>query len=560
MKGSIAARAVLAVAAICCVAAAHATSTVTSTFAAFSIGVSDLDPSDGVAPSVTLDPASTSWVFAGAGPDFLDPVVSWSAQGASAFGAASTSGDVGGTGGAASFSGDPFGAGTDIVASAHGGPSNDVGTAFAGIQNPGFYNLVTVSPHTEVGFFGTATIAWDASSPSAAAYGEVDLSLYLLDAVGQDFIGMIYATDGYYGNGSGDGPLSGTSPQMPLGLFYDNDSDQSVQVGYYVGVFASASDLESVPPPVDEPTDAALLLAGVAALLAVGRRGRAAARAASARRRATGRSAITVALLAAALPAVHATSTADATLSGLHIDLVDLAPTDGVAPSIVFSPGTASVAAAAAVSPGASTYWQQRGTSPFDPVATSGSLFDVGGAAAVAGDPRAGGATLTASAFANPSFAGGSGQAYLDNQPSGDVSFVLSAQSQVSFTGLATVQWNAGDPRGDASGAVQLMFWQFADGNFVTLASDNLVVGWTGVAGDLQQGSASRQVAVTFANTTDSAVTLDYTVLAQAFADEVAVPVTPVDEPPGAWLLLAGALPLAWAARRRRVGARLALR
>jgi hypothetical protein len=257
------------------------------------------------------------------------------------------------------------------------------------------------------------------------------------------------------------------------------------------------------------------------------------------------------ALAFALVPAARATSTADATLSDLRITLLDLAPADGVAPSIVFSPGTASVAAAAAVSPGASTYWQQRGTSPFDPVATSGRLFDVGGAASFAGDPRAGGATLAASAFANPSFAGGSGQAYLDNQPSGDVSFVLSAQSQVSFTGLATVQWNAGDPRGDASGAVQLMFWQFIDGNFFTLASDNLVAGWISGARDQQQRSASRQVAITFANATDSAVTLDYTVLAQAFADEVAVPVTPVPEPTGAWLLLAGALPLAWAARRR---------
>ena len=183
------------------------------------------------------------------------------------------------------------------------------------------------------------------------------------------------------------------------------------------------------------------------------------------------------ALAVALAPAARATSTADATLSDFHIDLLDLAPADGVAPSIVFSPGTTSVAAAAAVSPGASTYWQQRGTSPFGPVATSGSLFDVGGAASFAGDPQSGGATLTASAFANPSFAGGSGQAYLDNQPSGAISFVLSAQSQVSFTGLATVQWNAGDPRGDASGAVQLLFWQFVDGNFFTLASDNLVAG-----------------------------------------------------------------------------------
>lgn len=266
------------------------------------------------------------------------------------------------------------------------------------------------------------------------------------------------------------------------------------------------------------------------------------------------RSVFAASVLAVALaPAARATSTADATLSDFHIDLLDLAPADGVAPSLVFSPGTTSVASAANVSPGANEYWQQRGSGPFAPVSSSGSLFGNGGSASFAGDPSGAGATLAAHAFGGPGFGfgGGAAQAYVDNQPSGDISFVLAPRTQVTFTGLATLDWSASDPLAVAEGEVQLQFWQFTEGNFVTLASDDLVRGWQRVPGDPLAGSDARPVTITFANTTDAAVTLNYEVQAFAYASEDQVPATAVDEPGGAWLLLGGVLPLAWAARRR---------
>jgi hypothetical protein len=275
MQSSIPVRAVLAMAALLAAGAAHGVSTATATLGDFHIGVTDLDPSDGIAPSATLDPRSMSSVFTGAGADVGNVTTAWSQQGASAFGAVSTSGDVGGTGGSASFAGDPFGAGADIVASAHGGPSMDVGFASAGVDTPGFYNLLTLSPYTEVTFGGFTTLAWNASNPSAAAYDEVDLSFYTLDGDSQDFVSMVYATAGYYGGG--DGPLSGSAPSAPLWVTYDNDSDQSLMLGYYVGVFASASEFQTVPPPVDEPAGAALVLAGAALLRGLRRRRRGAA-------------------------------------------------------------------------------------------------------------------------------------------------------------------------------------------------------------------------------------------------------------------------------------------
>ena len=265
MQAFLPARAVLAAVALFAVGAAHAVSTETTAFGGFSIGLTDLDPSDGISPSATLDPQSTSAVFAGAGTSFGNPVVGWPQQGASAFGAVSTSGDVAGTGGSAFFAGDPFDAGVDISASAHGGPSLDVGMASAFVETPSGYNLLTLSPHTELTLGGMVELDWSASNPLAAAYGEADLDLFLLDSAGQDFVGFQYATGGYYGDGNG--PLAGSAPPTPLWVAYDNDSDQPVEVGYFVAVFASASELETVLPPVDEPASGGLLLAGVAALL-----------------------------------------------------------------------------------------------------------------------------------------------------------------------------------------------------------------------------------------------------------------------------------------------------
>jgi MYXO-CTERM domain-containing protein len=43
-------------------------------------------------------------------------------------------------------------------------------------------------------------------------------------------------------------------------------------VGYYVGVFANAGELEMALPPVDEPAGAGLLLAGLSLLWRARRR------------------------------------------------------------------------------------------------------------------------------------------------------------------------------------------------------------------------------------------------------------------------------------------------
>ena len=264
MYRSFPAHALLAATALLAVGPAHAASTATSTLSDFHIVLTDLDPSDGVAPSVTLDPQSRSTVSASA--TLMDAVTSWTQQGDSAFGAVSAGGELDGSGGSASFAGDPFGAGAQIVASATGGPSLAVGTSAADIPTPpDLPTQFVLSAHTQVTLWGYTTVDWSADTPDAAAFGEIDLGL----TSNGDAITLDYATAGYYGDGYG--ALSGSTPGGVM-VTYANDSDAAVPVGYYVGVFANAGELEMAIPPVDEPAGAGLLLAGLSLLWRVRRR------------------------------------------------------------------------------------------------------------------------------------------------------------------------------------------------------------------------------------------------------------------------------------------------
>jgi len=272
MKPSFPAPALLAAAALLACGHAHAQSTATATFS-FAIQLTDLDPSDGIAPGIVLDPLARSSVIASSS----GTGIAWSGQGDSAFGAASTGGQVGGTGGSASFAGDPLGAGATVVASATSGPALDIGSARAAVD-PGVdalgYTMFTLTPHTEFTLSGIGTAAWNASNPGAAAYDEIDVAFARQDgAGGLDLLGMGDVVGGYYGTGFG--PLSGVSGGL-LGFTFDNDSDVAVFLGFQMALYATASESDFVLPPVDEPAGAAELAAGAALLggLALRRRRR----------------------------------------------------------------------------------------------------------------------------------------------------------------------------------------------------------------------------------------------------------------------------------------------
>jgi len=260
MQSSFPVHAMLAATALLVAATANAQSSATSTLD-LRFWLSDLDPSDAIAPTLTFDPNSRSaaeWAT-------VAPSGSTSSlqSGASAFGAVSSSGSLDGAGGSASFSGDPLVGSALITASAVAGSlaANGSGTAFVyatASDQPWFM----LSPHTQVVMAGSTTIVWNAGSPAGAAYGEIDLALHV--AGSEDGLSMGYATAGYYGDGAGD--VSGSSPGG-VTVIFTNDSDVPEAVGFEVDVFANASEFETVPPPVDEPSNVGMLFAGASFLL-----------------------------------------------------------------------------------------------------------------------------------------------------------------------------------------------------------------------------------------------------------------------------------------------------
>ena len=263
MHRSFPAHALVAAAALFAAGPAQALTTTTSTLADFHIEMTDLDPSDGIAPSLTLDPQSRSTVAV----SLSSAPTIWLQQGDSPFGSVSVSasGELDGSGGSASFAGDPLGAGARITASAMAGPSPDVGESVAYVEQPPFgLGELVLGPQTQVTFFGSVTFDWSADNPGAATYAAVELTLWRLVGDDEQALAQDDRADGYLGNGQG--PLSG-STSSPLELSFANDSAASMVIGYQLAVRAFATGLEEFPSPVGEPADAALLLVGLATLL-----------------------------------------------------------------------------------------------------------------------------------------------------------------------------------------------------------------------------------------------------------------------------------------------------
>ena len=259
MHRSFPARALLAAAALLA-GPAHASSTASSTLADFHIVLTDLDPSDGLAPTLALDPQSRSTVL----PRDISPtgITSWMQQGDSAFAPISSSGELDGTGGSASFAGDPLGAGEQITASAVSGTLFDVSATLAHVSTPSTdQGQLVLGPQTQVTFVGAVSIDWSADSSAAEASGEVDMAFWQMIGDSENLTrGDVSA--GYFGDGFG--ALAGSTTR-PIAITFANDTDAPMLLGYNLDVGAVVAELAMVPSPVDEPTNAALLLAGMAA-------------------------------------------------------------------------------------------------------------------------------------------------------------------------------------------------------------------------------------------------------------------------------------------------------
>jgi hypothetical protein len=254
--------------------------------------------------------------------------------------------------------------------------------------------------------------------------------------------------------------------------------------------------------------------------------------------------------LLAAGPAL-AVSTATTTLD-LGIYLTDLDPSDGVAPTLVLDPQSRSTAVWGVTSAGATTSWMQQGDSAFGAVSSSGDLDGTGGSASFAGDPLGAGAQIVASAVGGPSLDIGTSAAYVATPDSGQGVFVLGAQTQVTFFGAVTIDWDASNADAATFGEVDFDLWSFVGDGQDLLAQTYATGGYYGDGFGPLSGSTPNGVTMTFANASDTPVTLGYAVEVFANASELEMTLPPVDEPAGAALLLVGVATVLRRVRRQR--------
>lgn len=274
-----------------------------------------------------------------------------------------------------------------------------------------------------------------------------------------------------------------------------------------------------------------------------------------------------VAATALGAPAAHAASSADASFTGIGFQLIDLNPTDGIAPWISFAAGARTEVSAWVSAPFSSQSGSAARPGVLQTVQTSAAI-DNGTAAAQAGPD-----SLSASGFTEGllPFETGFGSSTFQASARGASwwsGFTLSPNTLLVITGLGQVQasttvgLDASFNSESASAQISLsVSGQGIDGGGQQSSSDGLstYASWTsvwngqswGYAGESRSGSDT--LSASFLNISGQSITgtLDLNVSLSGHS-AVAAPTQAVPEP-STWALMLGGLGLcASLARRRR--------
>ncbi|MBW8760405.1 MAG: hypothetical protein JF586_22685 [Burkholderiales bacterium] len=254
---------------------------------------------------------------------------------------------------------------------------------------------------------------------------------------------------------------------------------------------------------------------------------------------------LAAAVLLAAEPA-RALTTSSVKLADFQISLVDLDSSDGIAPSMVFDPRLRStVTVVDSVNP----YGEQQGDAPFGAVAFGTDFDGTGGAGSFSGDPFGAGATIISSAVGSNGYAAGWSGASLTAPSFGAAEFVVSAHTQVAFSGDLSLDWSDSSTAASTFSFAELRLWRYtADGQDL-IGDDTMATAYYGDGAP--SGTLSAPLRLSFANDTDGTETITFELFLSSYATERESYPSPVDEPAGAALALAGAALAFWRLRRR---------
>lgn len=261
--------------------------------------------------------------------------------------------------------------------------------------------------------------------------------------------------------------------------------------------------------------------------------------------------------LGLAAPA-RADTQAGATLTDIRIQLVDLDPGDGIAPSMTFldsSSSTAVTSAFALTYPPTAGRSSRSSTEPFGPVSATSTATRTGAAGAVQGDFSAG-ASMQASAFASLAALGKAvGSADIgdaDGPRAYEPRFMLSPETALYVSGLGDVDASASDPDHEYAYAIIVLG---LDSGIAGAPVSEVSIEVDAGKGDQPPtlGHYAGPLAARLINDSSAAVLGDLTLLAYASADShLDAPPSAVPEPGGGVLAGGGGLLLVALTRLRR--------
>ncbi len=250
---------------------AFANGTASGTLTNLSFTLIDLDPTDGIAPTITFTDTSgshlTSWATT------TDPVITTSNSqlGAGVAGAATSSSAAGAfANGSATLAGDPFegsGSAQTHASAAAAGASEGFAVAFFG--NYAQYNAFTLSAHTELVISVDALLTADAPDATTSDGAHASARLTLASVVGD---APQYSEQFLHADAGGFFFPTSDVESGHLEVSFSDTSDTAMDGQFYGFVQSLADSQTPAAAAVPEPTSTALLLAGLGAFAALRRR------------------------------------------------------------------------------------------------------------------------------------------------------------------------------------------------------------------------------------------------------------------------------------------------